>query len=141
MKNLAELKRTLRVGTKIKTLNKVVKIDSIGTIRVIDKINTTGFYMNGSFLAYPENKNLIEFNGNKFKIYQPNFRQLNEEEKSIFREYKNNCYSQNAYENYCKKLKKINKLYLKKAYFENDSIFCPYEKGMLIGEYELLEAV
>ena len=139
MKNLAELKRALKIGSKIKTLNKVVKTDSVGTVRIVDKINTTGFCMNGSFLAYPENKNLIEFDGNKFKIYQPNFRQLNEEEKAIFREYKNNCYSQNAYKDYCKKLKKINKLYLKKACFENDTIYCPYEKGMLIGEYELLE--
>ena len=139
MKNLAELKRTLKIGTKIKTLNKIVKTNTVGTIRTINKVNTTGFYMNGCFLEYPQNKNLIEFDGNKFKIYQPNFRQLNEEEKAIFREYKNNCYTKNAYQDYCKKLKKINKLYLKKAYFENDSIYCPYEKGTLIGEYEIIE--
>ena len=90
MKSLAELKRKIKIGTKIKKYNGL-KQNSNNTIRIVDKVQTNAFTMNGSWLWYPKNKNLIEFNGNKFKIYNPNYRQLNEEEKAIFREYKNNC--------------------------------------------------
>ena len=57
MKNLAELKRTLKIGDKIKTLgNSHGKW--IGDISVITKIQSNGFYIDregeNSWLEYPK---------------------------------------------------------------------------------------
>lgn len=68
MKTLADLKRRIKVGTKIKKLYGIKQNDKI---RTVNKIQTNGFYMDGSWLDYPKST-LIEFEGeNIFIVYFP----------------------------------------------------------------------
>ena len=70
MKTLAELKRKIKVGAKIK---KHYGIKTDDRIRTVNKVQTNGFYMDGSWLDYPKST-LIEFdkdNENMFTIYFP----------------------------------------------------------------------
>lgn len=67
MKTLADLKRRIKVGTKIK---KIYGIKQNDKIRTVNKVQTNGFYMDGSWLEYPKST-LIEFNKNMFTVYFP----------------------------------------------------------------------
>ena len=68
MKTLADLKRRIKVGTKIK---KIYGIKQNDKIRTVNKVQTNGFYMDYSWLEYPKST-LIEFEGeNTFIVYFP----------------------------------------------------------------------
>lgn len=70
MKSLAELKRRIKVGIKIKKNYGLKQNDKI---RTVNKVQTNGFYMDGSWLEFPK-ATLLEFdnkNENIFRVYFP----------------------------------------------------------------------
>ena len=71
MKTLAELKRAIKVGTKILTVRKIVKTNSVGTIRTVDRVQTNAFTMDGSWLWWTKAKD-YEIDGDTFAIYCQN---------------------------------------------------------------------
>lgn len=74
MKNLAELKRKIKIGTKIKKIAGCLYSKdefSIGKIRTITKIQTNAIFIDDARWDYPNSK-LIEFvDENTFKFYYP----------------------------------------------------------------------
>lgn len=75
-KTLAQLKRDLTVGTKVKCLHNKYTPKFINKTRYIKYVDTTGIYLNedmetterGSFLSFPKADRLI-YEGDIFGIY------------------------------------------------------------------------
>ena len=67
-KTLAELKRTLKVGTKLLKVAGL-KEKGIGEIREITKVQTNAIVIGTSWLYYPSYASLLEFNDDTFSVY------------------------------------------------------------------------
>lgn len=68
MKTLADLKRSIKLGTKILTLEKSVKTETVGTIRKVDHVQGNAFTMNGSWVWWGSASE-YEIEGNIFSIF------------------------------------------------------------------------
>lgn len=76
IKTLAQLKRDLTVGTKLKLIYSASMQKNVGKIRFIHTANTTGIYLNdelntvskGSFLAFPK-ANRLAYKDDVFSLY------------------------------------------------------------------------
>jgi hypothetical protein len=56
------------------------------TYRTINKVQSNGFYINGSFLELPNAKQ-FEYNGSQFRVYNIGYRPLNEKEQEIYNQW------------------------------------------------------
>lgn len=69
--NLAELKRKITVGTRIKKVdccNERFKPESLGIIRTVDRVQTNAFTMDGSWL-YWQKAGDYEIGDNWFSVF------------------------------------------------------------------------
>lgn len=97
MKTLADLKRELVIGKRLKMIYNSCGAKLVGKIREVVKIQSNGVYFidpeaenaeelrqkgRGSFLEFPK-ATLLEITPNGFKIYNKGLRDLTKEEKSI----------------------------------------------------------
>ena len=69
MKNLADLKREIKIGIKIKKL-KGLTDKGIGEVREVTKVQSNSFRMGSSWLDFPR-ATLLECEGNIFRIFFP----------------------------------------------------------------------
>ena len=94
-KTLTELKRELKVGTKLKVLYHAVNPHTEGNIKTITKTQTNAIYT----VCEQDSKNeeirlelptacLLEYVDDVFVIYEVGARELNEQEKAIMNEWK-----------------------------------------------------
>lgn len=58
IQNLSQLKKIIKVGTKIIKVKSVISRKGIDEIRVVNKVQTNGFYMTGSWLEFQKSKRL-----------------------------------------------------------------------------------
>lgn len=78
MKNVAELKRTISVGMRIDTVerNDEGVVAWHPGVRTVTKVNTTGFYIDNSFRAWPTATDYQpETNGFSVPSFKAGFRQ------------------------------------------------------------------
>lgn len=73
MKSFAQLKKDLKVGVKIKTIQNSYKPEKNGEIRVVGKVQTNAIAFTTtegklSYLWWPKASE-VEYEGNVFKIY------------------------------------------------------------------------
>lgn len=71
MKNLAELKRKITLGTKIKKVDcchERFKPETIGKIRTVDKVQSNAFTMDGSWIYWQKSSD-YEIGDNWFSVY------------------------------------------------------------------------
>lgn len=68
MKTLADLKRSIKLGTKILTLEKSIKTQTVGTVREVDRVQGNAFTMNGSWMWWQSAKD-YEIEGNTFSVF------------------------------------------------------------------------
>lgn len=84
--NLADLKRTLKVGTKLRLVERYGK--PLNSLREVEKVQSNSIKMKAldetkaGWLEYPK-ASLLEFDGKEIKIYTSGTRELNEEEQKI----------------------------------------------------------
>lgn len=67
-KTLQELKRTIKVGTKLLKL-KGLSEKGIGEIREVTKVQTNAIVIGTSWLYYPNYASLLDFEDDTFSIY------------------------------------------------------------------------
>ena len=72
------IKETPSMTEKIKT--------HMTTFRTINKVQSNGFYINGSFLELPNAKQ-FEYTGTHFWIYNIGYRPLNEQEQNVYNQW------------------------------------------------------
>ena len=91
MKKLADLKRDLQVGTKLKLIFSrfISRHKFLKTVRYVVKKNTQGICLNedstakkGSYLDYPK-ASLLKYDGETITIYNSGKRHLTKKEKDI----------------------------------------------------------
>jgi hypothetical protein len=89
MNTLADIKRKLVKGQKLKVINTKWNKNNIGKVRYVVKSNTQGIYLNedknaekGNYLEFPK-ASLLEITEKGFKMYCPGKRELTEKEKEI----------------------------------------------------------
>ena len=70
MGTLAELKKRIKLGTGLYKISGH-KGTGIGKFRYVDRVQTNGFYIEGSWLPYPQRSNLCEYDGYLFSFYFP----------------------------------------------------------------------
>jgi hypothetical protein len=80
MKTIADLKRALTVGVKVRTVS-IYGVPK-DTVRAVSKVQSNAVYLNGSMLDYPP-ASLCDFDGVNIKIYSEGHRDLTEAEKKI----------------------------------------------------------
>lgn len=70
MRTLAELKRAIKIGTKIKKVDcaQRFKPETLGKIRIVDKVQKNAFTMDGSWL-YWQTAADYEIEENFFSVY------------------------------------------------------------------------
>lgn len=76
MKTLAQLKRDLKVGTKLKTIFNLHG-KYLGSIRTISKVQTNGIYLEtndgtrtfNSWLPFPKKTSYMNYENNTFEFY------------------------------------------------------------------------
>lgn len=93
MKTLADLKRDLKVGTKIKMIYGNIDrirpraLENMNKERAITKVQSNGIYIENSWLDFPTSS-LLEYDNGIFTIYSEGYRDLNEEEQKAMAEWK-----------------------------------------------------
>lgn len=68
MKTLTDLKKRIKIGVKIVKIDSCRKLETLNKIRMVDKVQTNAFTMDGSWLYYQKAGD-YEFNGDIFSIY------------------------------------------------------------------------
>ena len=68
MATLSDLKRRIKLGTGLRKIAGHKGI-GIGKLRYVDKVQTNGFYIEGSWLDYPQKSALCEYDGYLFSFY------------------------------------------------------------------------
>lgn len=91
MKTLADLKRDLKVGTKIKCLKHSLRAERVGEVSTIEKVQTNGIKQNnGRFLDIPS-ASLVVYENNVFSMYNVGLRDLTEWEQEMYNRLHNVC--------------------------------------------------
>lgn len=68
MKTLSDLKKRIRVGTKIVKVDSCCKPATLGKVRTVDHVQGNAFTMDGSWLYYQKSSD-YEFDGDFFSVY------------------------------------------------------------------------
>jgi len=68
MKTLADLKRAIKVGTKILKVDSAIKVETVGKIRTVDHVQGNAFTMDKSWMWW-EKKDCYEIDGDTFSVY------------------------------------------------------------------------
>lgn len=68
MNTLAELKRKIKVGTKIIKVDSCLKLNTIGQERIVDKVQKNAFTMNGSWLYWQKSSD-YEIDVDTFSVF------------------------------------------------------------------------
>ena len=68
MSTLSDLKKRIKLGTGLRKISGH-KGTGIGKLRYVDRVQTNGFYIEGSWLDYPKRSNLCEYDGYLFSFY------------------------------------------------------------------------
>ena len=67
-KTLAELKRTIKVGTKLLKL-KGLREKGVGEVREVTKVQTNAIVIGTSWLYFPSYASLLDFEDDTFSVY------------------------------------------------------------------------
>lgn len=67
--NLSQLKKTIKVGTKIIKIKSRASFKNIGNIRVVNKVQTNGIYIDGLWLEYQKANDYEFYGNNEFSVY------------------------------------------------------------------------
>lgn len=111
VKSLAQLKRDLNVGNKLKCLEHYFRPERVGQVNeIIQKNGSAVRTQQGDkqvWLDYPASANLVVYEDNTFTIYEAGYRELTAEEKrhvEKMHELINNSYSNPYYvkKQYCR---------------------------------------
>ena len=85
--SLADFKRKMQIGTKVRGSYFVKPNDEV---RTVSKVQSNGVWLKGSketrFMEFPKS-NHCEFDGKILKIYEAGYRALTEEEKQVIAEW------------------------------------------------------
>ena len=76
--NLSQLKKVIKVGTKIIRVKSGISRKGIDEIRIVNKVQTNGIYIDGSWLEYQKSKDYEFYNNNEFSVYLPNEQHIEE---------------------------------------------------------------
>ena len=90
-KTLAQLKRDLQKGVKLKVIYHAIRPERVGAIQEISKTQTNAIctlqerngQMKDVYMNYPNSANLVEYIDNTFTFYEPGYRDLTEQEQEL----------------------------------------------------------
>lgn len=78
IQNLSQLKKVIKVGTKILRVKSSLSKKGIGVVRTVNKVQTNGFYIDGSWLEFQKAKDYEFYNNEYFSLYLENEEHIEE---------------------------------------------------------------
>ena len=68
MKTLADVKRAIKIGTKILKTDSAIKVETVGKIRTVDHVQGNAFTMDKSWMWWKK-ADCYEIDGDTFSVY------------------------------------------------------------------------